>query len=148
MRNGGACTFCGSPLPEAVAAAAKAGAAAGADPDAPSSSAQAAASAGADAAAAEDAVRAREFADRLLEFDRTSAARTEVIDDQGDYFEIDSNQWLDAGERAALRQRQAMQEALEADRRTRVTVTVDLVGREARHHLHPLPPTLLSLLPL
>eukprot|EP00892_Ulva_mutabilis_P004355 jgi/Ulvmu1/2291/UM013_0138.1 len=135
MRNGGACTFCGSPLPEAAAAAAAAGSAADASgssapADAPPAHDAAPAEAEAAATAAADAARAREFADRLLEFDRTSAKRTEVIDDQGDYFEIDSNQWLDAGERAALRAQQAAREALEEERRARVTVTVDIVGRE------------------
>lgn len=142
IRNGGLCTFCGTALPEAAAAAAAMSAA----PATPSTSAQSAQTAGAaasgaaaddgSAAATADAERARQFAERLVEFDRTSAQRTEVIDDQGDYFEIESNQWLDAGEREALRARQAMQEALEEERRARVTVTVDLVGREERPGFH------------
>jgi hypothetical protein len=34
------------------------------------------------------------FKDRLVEFDRDSQQRTTVIDDQSDYFEIDTNAWL------------------------------------------------------
>jgi hypothetical protein len=34
------------------------------------------------------------FKDRLLEYDRHSVKRTSVIDDQSDYFEIDTNAWL------------------------------------------------------
>ena len=32
--------------------------------------------------------------DRLVEYDRNAAKRTAVIDDQSDFFEIDSNAWL------------------------------------------------------
>ena len=34
------------------------------------------------------------FKDRLVGYDRNAAQRTKVIDDQSDYFEIDSNTWL------------------------------------------------------
>ena len=37
---------------------------------------------------------AQAFKDRLVEFDRSAAQRTTVIDDQSDYFEIDGNAWL------------------------------------------------------
>lgn len=72
--------------------------------------------------------------DRLVEFDRNSAARTSVIDDQSDYFAIDSNVWLDEAERRALADRQAAIEAAEAERRSRITVAIDLMGRKV--HLH------------
>ena len=39
----------------------------------------------------EEAVALR---DRLVEYDRTAAKRTAVVDDQSDFFEIDSNEWL------------------------------------------------------
>lgn len=42
-----------------------------------------------DAEAAADA-----YAKRLVEYDRNSAARTAVIDDQSDYYEIEGNSWL------------------------------------------------------
>lgn len=34
------------------------------------------------------------FKNRLVEYDRNAAQRTQVVDDQSDYFEIDSNAWL------------------------------------------------------
>lgn len=34
------------------------------------------------------------YAKRLVEYDRNSAARTAVIDDQSDYYEIEGNSWL------------------------------------------------------
>jgi hypothetical protein len=48
-------------------------------------------------------LKAKEAKDRLVLFDRTSAQRTTVIDDQSDYFAIDSNQWLTADERSNLK---------------------------------------------
>lgn len=39
---------------------------------------------------------ALELKNRLVEYDRNSAKRTTVIDDQSDFFEIDSNAWLTA----------------------------------------------------
>uniref|UniRef100_A0A672QY18 Activating signal cointegrator 1-like n=1 Tax=Sinocyclocheilus grahami TaxID=75366 RepID=A0A672QY18_SINGR len=40
--------------------------------------------------------------DKLLEFDKNSVKRTQVLDDESDYFATDSNQWLSPGEREAL----------------------------------------------
>ena len=37
---------------------------------------------------------AEAYAKRLVEYDRNSAARTTVIDDQSDYYEIEGNNWL------------------------------------------------------
>ncbi|MQM03782.1 hypothetical protein Taro_036571 [Colocasia esculenta] len=37
---------------------------------------------------------AEAFAKRLVEYDRNSTARTAVIDDQSDYYEIEGNSWL------------------------------------------------------
>lgn len=37
---------------------------------------------------------AEAFAKRLVNYDRNSAARTTVIDDQSDYYEIEGNSWL------------------------------------------------------
>ena len=42
----------------------------------------------------ESEAAALELKDRLVEYDRNSARRTTVIDDQSDFFEIDSNAWL------------------------------------------------------
>lgn len=37
---------------------------------------------------------AEAYAKRLVEYDRNSAARTTVIDDQSDYYEMEGNSWL------------------------------------------------------
>jgi activating signal cointegrator 1 len=117
LNGGGRCIFCGNPLPLAQRAASAAGLAGASDP------VDTARSVTADAAA-------REFAARLVDFDRNAAKRTAVIDDQGDWFEIESNQWLTREERQQLQERQALEEELEKQRRSRVTVSVDLIGRQ------------------
>lgn len=54
------------------------------------------------------AARAKDAKDRLVEFDRTAASRTVVIDDQSDWFEIDGNAWLDESERVELKKQAAV----------------------------------------
>lgn len=39
-------------------------------------------------------VAAEAYAKRLVDYDRNSAARTKVYDDQSDYFEMEGNSWL------------------------------------------------------
>lgn len=67
--------------------------------------------------------------DRLVEYDRHSAKRTNVIDDQSDYFAIDSNAWLSDSEKMELKRQQHEAEAAAEERRKRIVVTVDLLGR-------------------
>ncbi|XP_055573413.1 activating signal cointegrator 1 isoform X1 [Falco cherrug] len=68
--------------------------------------------------------------DKLLEFDRTSVRRTQVIDDESDYFAMDSNQWLSKQEREALQKReQELQELRHASRLSR-KITIDFAGRQ------------------
>ncbi|XP_069723300.1 activating signal cointegrator 1 isoform X2 [Phaenicophaeus curvirostris] len=68
--------------------------------------------------------------DKLLEFDRTSVRRTQVIDDESDYFATDSNQWLSKQEREVLQKReQELQELRHASRLTR-KITIDFAGRQ------------------
>ncbi|NWR79539.1 TRIP4 protein, partial [Centropus unirufus] len=68
--------------------------------------------------------------DKLLEFDRTSVRRTQVIDDEADYFATDSNQWLSKQEREALQKReQELRELRHASRLTR-KITIDFAGRQ------------------
>jgi hypothetical protein len=45
-------------------------------------------------AAAAATAHAIAFKDRLVEYDRQSEKRTTVIDDQSDFFEIETNAWL------------------------------------------------------
>ncbi|NWH57393.1 TRIP4 protein, partial [Geococcyx californianus] len=68
--------------------------------------------------------------DKLLEFDRTSVRRTQVIDDESDYFATDSNQWLSKQERETLQKReQELRELRHASRLTR-KITIDFAGRQ------------------
>ncbi|KAF3324238.1 activating signal cointegrator 1 [Carex littledalei] len=47
-----------------------------------------------DAPLSKEEVAAEDYAKRLVDYDRNSAARTKVIDDQSDYYEIEGNSWL------------------------------------------------------
>jgi hypothetical protein len=67
--------------------------------------------------------------DRLVEYDKESAKRTTVYDDQSDYFEIDANAWLDDEEREALKARAAVEAELKEERKRQIRVTFDLMGR-------------------
>lgn len=50
------------------------------------------------------------FKNRLVGYDRNAAQRTKVIDDQSDYFEIDSNTWL--SQQVCLKHRHAQAQYL------------------------------------
>ncbi|CAH9092526.1 unnamed protein product [Cuscuta europaea] len=83
------------------------------------------------------------FAKRLVDYDRNSAARTTVIDDQSDYYEIEGNSWLSMEEKELLRKKKEEIEEAERAKRSKVVVTFDLVGRkvllnqdEVSHELH------------
>lgn len=73
---------------------------------------------------------AEAYAKRLVDYDRNSAARTTVIDDQSDYYEIDSNNWLSAEEKGLLKKKQQETEEADRARRNKVVMTFDLVGRK------------------
>jgi activating signal cointegrator 1 len=47
-----------------------------------------------DAPLSKEEEAAEEYAKRLVDYDRNAAARTKVIDDQSDYYEIEGNSWL------------------------------------------------------
>ncbi|KAK7486815.1 hypothetical protein BaRGS_00021962 [Batillaria attramentaria] len=73
--------------------------------------------------------KAKKHKDRLIEYDRTSVRRTQVIDDECDYFSTDSNQWLSKQDREALRKREEeLRSARHGSRRDR-KVTLDFAGR-------------------
>ncbi|KAI4336001.1 hypothetical protein L6164_014583 [Bauhinia variegata] len=73
---------------------------------------------------------AEAYAKRLVDYDRNSAARTTVIDDQSDYYEIDGNSWLSKEEKELLKKKQEEIEEAERAKRNKVVVTFDLVGRK------------------
>ncbi|XP_074862770.1 activating signal cointegrator 1 [Carettochelys insculpta] len=68
--------------------------------------------------------------DKLLEFDRTSVRRTQVIDDESDYFATDSNQWLSQQERKALQKREEELRELRHASRLARKITIDFAGRQ------------------
>ncbi|KAF0915397.1 hypothetical protein E2562_036095 [Oryza meyeriana var. granulata] len=77
-----------------------------------------------------EAEAAAAYAKRLVDYDRNSAARTKVYDDQSDYFEMEGNSWLSSKEKSDLKkQHEGAQEAAERDK-GKVVVTFDLVGRK------------------
>lgn len=58
-----------------------------------------------------------------------SVRRTQVLDDESDYFATDSNQWLSPNERATLRKREEeLREIKHASRKDR-KITLDFAGR-------------------
>ncbi|KAG0470097.1 hypothetical protein HPP92_016797 [Vanilla planifolia] len=73
---------------------------------------------------------AEAYAKRLVEYDRNSAARTKVIDDQSDYYEIEGNSWLSTEEKELLKKKQMEIEEAEEAQRGKVIITFDLVGRK------------------
>ncbi|XP_078541126.1 activating signal cointegrator 1 [Lissotriton helveticus] len=74
--------------------------------------------------------KAQQHKDKLLDFDKTSARRTQVIDDESDYFATDSNQWLSKQEREALRKKEKeLQDIRHASRLSR-KITFDFAGRQ------------------
>ncbi|CAK8563170.1 unnamed protein product [Lathyrus sativus] len=73
---------------------------------------------------------AEAYAKRLVDYDRNAAARTTVIDDQSDYYELDGNTWLSKEEKELLKKKQEEIEEAEQAKRNKVVVTFDLVGRK------------------
>lgn len=73
---------------------------------------------------------AEAYAKRLVEYDRNAAARTTVIDDQSDYYEIEGNSWLSQEEKELLRKKREEIEEAERARRSKVVMTFDLLGRK------------------
>lgn len=74
----------------------------------------------------EESVKQR---NRLLEFDRNSAQRTKVIDDESDYYQSNSV-WLSKSEREKLKKREDEIQAQKHKSRLDRKVTLDFAGRE------------------
>ncbi|KAK3011770.1 hypothetical protein RJ639_012553, partial [Escallonia herrerae] len=73
---------------------------------------------------------AEAFAKRLVDYDRNSAARTTVIDDQSDYYNIEGNSWLSMEEKELLMKKKEEIEEAERAKRSKVIMSFDLVGRK------------------
>ena len=67
--------------------------------------------------------------ERLIEWDRTQAARSHVYDDQNDYFGDTSSAWMSEKERARAARRLARKEEKRAKRGRVKRFTVDLAGQ-------------------
>ncbi|XP_028258315.1 activating signal cointegrator 1 [Parambassis ranga] len=74
--------------------------------------------------------KAVQHKDKLLEYDRNSVKRTQVLDDESDYFATESNQWLSPSERDKLRKKEEeLRELRHASRKDR-KITLDFAGRQ------------------
>ncbi|KAI6683079.1 hypothetical protein NL676_028992 [Syzygium grande] len=73
---------------------------------------------------------AEAYAKRLVDYDRNSAVRTTVIDDQSDYYEIEGKSWLSKEEKELLIKKKEEIEEAERAKRSKVVMTFDLVGRK------------------
>ncbi|KAJ0248388.1 hypothetical protein HA466_0154930 [Hirschfeldia incana] len=74
-------------------------------------------------------VAAEAYAKRLVEYDRNSAARTTVIDDQSDYYESEGSKWVSQEKELLRKKREEIEEA-ERAKKSKVVMTFDLVGRK------------------
>ena len=59
-----------------------------------------------------------------------SVRRTQVIDDESDYFSTDSNQWLSKTDREALRKREEELRSQRHSSRKERKITLDFAGRQ------------------
>ncbi|XP_017269684.1 activating signal cointegrator 1 [Kryptolebias marmoratus] len=74
--------------------------------------------------------KAVQHKEKMLEFDKNSVRRTQVLDDESDYFATESNQWLSPGEREKLRKKEEeLRELRHASRKDR-KITLDFAGRQ------------------
>jgi hypothetical protein len=132
VNRGGACDFCGAQVALTYAAAREQSMAI--------EGAAGAAGAGGvggegDASAQASTAAARDLKDRLVTYDRESARRTTVLDDQSDFYEVsqlEGDAWASEDDRAAARARAEIERAAEAEaeaRRRKFSVTLDLLGR-------------------
>ncbi|XP_077570030.1 activating signal cointegrator 1 [Stigmatopora nigra] len=73
--------------------------------------------------------RAVQHRDKLLEYDKTSAKRTQVLDDESDYFATTS-QWVSSAERDRLRKKEEELRDLRYASRKDRKITLDFAGRQ------------------
>lgn len=82
-----------------------------------------------DAATAAASSAAVQHKNKLLLYDRTSASRTHVYDDQADYFNDTSSVWLSPAERKAAAEAAAKHTANLTTRRREMRIQLDFAGR-------------------
>jgi hypothetical protein len=76
--------------------------------------------------------------ERLLEYDRTSAQRTKVIDDQADYFATESP-WLSPEEKDAQRKKEEAYKEMKNRLRRKTMIKIDFAGRRIIEEAPELP---------
>ncbi|XP_015250119.1 PREDICTED: activating signal cointegrator 1-like [Cyprinodon variegatus] len=74
--------------------------------------------------------KAVQHKEKLLEYDRNSVRRTQVLDDESDYFATESNQWLSPNEREKLRKMEEDLRELRHSSRKDRKITLDFAGRQ------------------
>ena len=74
--------------------------------------------------------RAEDHKNKLLEFDAAHEKRTQVIDDESDYFSVDSDKWLSKEQREALRKREAELREERHGSRLNKKINFDFAGRK------------------
>lgn len=73
-------------------------------------------------------VNAIQHKDKLINYDRTAAKRTAVIDDQEDYYESTSNRWLTEEEKGKAKEKEKKREQ-EKEESHKLKFTFDFAGR-------------------
>jgi len=68
--------------------------------------------------------------ERLLEYDANSEKRTRIIDDESDYFAVDTNKWLTPQQREALQKKKEELHAEKHKSRLDRRITFDFAGRK------------------
>ena len=68
--------------------------------------------------------------DRLLDYQANSAKRTQIIDDESDYFNVDNNRWLTPQQREALRKKKEELQNEKHKSRLDRKITFDFAGRK------------------
>jgi len=74
--------------------------------------------------------KALENKERLLEYDANCEKRTRVIDDESDYFAVDTNKWLTPQQREALQKKKEELHAEKHKSRLDRRITFDFAGRK------------------
>ena len=67
---------------------------------------------------------------RLLDYQANSAKRTQIIDDESDYFNVDTNKWLTPEQREAMKKRKEEQHEEKHKSRLDRKITFDFAGRK------------------
>ncbi|XP_008335293.1 activating signal cointegrator 1 isoform X2 [Cynoglossus semilaevis] len=74
--------------------------------------------------------KAVQHKEKLLEYDKNSVRRTQVLDDESDYFAAESNQWLSPGEREKMIKKEEELRAIRHASRKDRKITLDFAGRQ------------------